>query len=68
MINNLKKLSSVLDDSTLSRRVANAVKHDSVRIQQEITDKGAATVTVGERSFRVVRAPQEVIVKFRRGG
>jgi 16S rRNA U516 pseudouridylate synthase RsuA-like enzyme len=68
MITDLEKLSKVLDNSTLSRRVANEVRSDRVRIDHEITTKGAATVQLGGRTFKVVRAPQSLVTKFKKSG
>lgn len=58
MISDLKKLSEVLDAAAPApgARLAATVRAEEVRIQQEIREKGAASVTVDGRTFKVIRA------------
>lgn len=63
MITDLEKLSKVLDDSTLSRRVANTVRAQRVRIESEIKTRGSAVINVGGRNYRVVSREAESVKK-----
>jgi hypothetical protein len=56
MITDLDKLSEMLDNSTLSRKLAFTVKLQKDRISKEIAEKGSAMVSVAGRQFRVKKS------------
>jgi hypothetical protein len=56
MITDLDKLSEMLGNSTLSRKLAFTVKLQKDRISKEIAEKGSAMVSVAGRQFRVKKS------------
>jgi hypothetical protein len=56
MITDLDKLSEMLDNSTLSRKLAFTVKQQKDRISKEIAEKGSTMVSVAGRQFRVKKS------------
>jgi len=59
MLTNLDSLSRVVDNATLSRRLANAVKSDKERISREIDKTGKSHVSVAGRTYEIVKPSPE---------
>jgi hypothetical protein len=61
MISDLKKLSEALDAAAPApgAKLAATVRAEQVRIQQEIQERGVASITVDGRTFKVIRAPRK---------
>lgn len=53
MITDLDKLSTALDNSTLSRQLVSTVTRQRDRITRDIEESGSAVVSVGGRRYRV---------------
>jgi hypothetical protein len=56
MITDLDKLSDMLDNSTLARKLAFTVKLQKDRISKDIAEKGSAVVSVAGRQYRIKKA------------